>query len=71
MRELLGRFFGTAAPAVSSQPAEVGPEPRRLTVPAGRENPIHAVLDEIGLPWRETRKTLTGTHGVRPNPFYG
>lgn len=34
-------------------------------------NPIHVLLDSIGLPWREPRAALTERHGVTPHPAYG
>jgi len=34
------------------------------------ENPIHALLDTAGVPWRSTRSTLVQRYGIREHPSY-
>jgi hypothetical protein len=34
------------------------------------ENPIHLVLNAVGVPWQSSRATLAGRYGIRPHPAY-
>ena len=38
--------------------------------PQGERAALLAALDELGLPWRETRAALTARYGARPHPAY-
>lgn len=48
-----------------------GPEPSRLPSRPDGTNPIHALLDEIGLPWRQPRGLLQERFGITPHTIYG
>ena len=65
------RGFLRAPPLRALVPAGPGPEPLRLPPGPGGENPIHRLLDEIGLPWRTPRAELERRYGNRRDPAYG
>ncbi|MCA3080218.1 MAG: hypothetical protein ING71_15680 [Rhodocyclaceae bacterium] len=37
----------------------------------GSMNPVHSLLDQAGIPWRETRRTLIDQFGIEKHPAYG
>lgn len=67
LRRFVARAASSAAPVLPLGP---GPEPLRLPVLADGENPIQRLLDEIGLPWRQTRAELEAEHGVEADPLH-
>ena len=64
------RLFGASEPVVAA-PREDPPEPQRLAMLPTGENPIHVLLDTLGLPWRAPRREIEQAIGVRPHPHYG
>ncbi|QYE36403.1 hypothetical protein KZX46_11040 [Polymorphobacter sp. PAMC 29334] len=57
--------FAAARPAIHNRP---GPVPTMLP-PIDGTNPIHRLLDESGLPWREPRR-LVEARGISKDPAY-
>ena len=64
---LLKRFWRHASQAL---PRPDPPGPARLSCGETGGNPIHGLLDEIGLPWREPRGEVEARCGRRPDSFY-
>ena len=46
------------------------PDPARLSPSPTGSNPIHDLLDTLGLPWHEARSAVEQRLGIRPDPFY-
>lgn len=68
LRRLLGGGEAKAAPPdLASTPALPSEQPV-FAIDDG--NPIHALLDSIGLPWREPRGALIADYGIRRHPAY-
>jgi hypothetical protein len=66
--ELLGlRKQSATTPVPRSEP---GPEPTHLALTASGENPIHALLDELKLPWRAPRRAVEQELGIVQDPCY-
>ncbi|MCO6392563.1 hypothetical protein GTW25_16175 [Aliihoeflea aestuarii] len=68
MMRLLSRMFAVGKAGTAFR--EPGPKPLELAPLADGGNPIHALLDEIGLPWREPRGIVEARFGVSSDPFY-
>ena len=66
----LKKLFG-ASEAVAAARRDDPPEPKRLAMLPTGENPIHVLLDTLGLPWRAPRREIEQRFGVRPHPHYG
>ena len=61
------RSSTASIPAVRNPP---GPAPAILPIPPGGPNPIHQLLDDAGLPWREPRAAVEARIGISHDPIY-
>lgn len=66
---LLDRLFGRRKPAPAAPPPPAV-EARPARPGAFGDSPLHRLLDEAGLPWRETRGELTARFGTEIDPAY-
>lgn len=64
------RLFRRAVQHAPSPVNPPGPQRVRLTRDPGQPNPLHALLDDLGLPWREPRAAVEARFGVREDTFY-
>ncbi len=55
--------------AAPSNP-HAGPEPARLAALPDGTNPLHRLLDDLGLPWREPRAVVETRCGIEVDPFH-
>ena len=66
----LRRFRRAAGAALPAWRNPSGPAPLLLPSATDGTNPIHRLLDEVELPWREPRRVVEARVGVSLDPLY-
>ena len=70
MRFLSRNLRGPALAGSGLMGSHAGPEPARLAALPDGTNPLHRLLDDLGLPWRDPRAVVETRCGIEVDPLY-